>query len=130
MNWLTVAEELRAQQGLKGRAGETRVDGQEASISFAAPGYSADAFIDTTTGKYTVNVLAQGGVAVLNDLHRGRDAGGAWKWVIDLTGALLTLVAVTGIGILLYLKKTRRQALGVMGVASVLVLLLMRHAVT
>ena len=124
VNWLTVAEELRAQQGLKGRAGETRVDGNEASISFLGPGYSADTYIDTATGQYTTTVLAQGGVAVLNDLHKGRDTGGAWKWLIDLRGGVLTLVAVTGIGILLYLKKTRRQALMVMGIASGVVLLL------
>ncbi|GGM08528.1 PepSY-associated TM helix domain-containing protein [Deinococcus aerophilus] len=124
VDWLTVAEDLRAEQGLKGRAGETRVDGGEASISFLGPGYSADTFIDTATGNYTTTVLAQGGVAVLNDLHRGRDAGGAWKWLIDLSGAVLTLVAVTGIGILLYLKKTRRQALIVMGMAGVAVLAL------
>ncbi len=124
VDWLTVAEDLRAEQGLKGRAGETRVDGGEASISFLGPGYSADTFIDMATGNYTTTVLAQGGVAVLNDLHRGRDAGGAWKWLIDLSGAVLTLVAVTGIGILLYLKKTRRQALIVMAVAGVAVLAL------
>lgn len=124
VDWLTVAENLRVQQGLRGRAGDTRVDGIEASISFLGPGYSADTVIDTRTGKYTTSILAQGSVAVLNDLHKGRDTGGAWKWLIDVSGAVLTLVAVTGIGILLYLKKTRPQALMVMGVASVAALLL------
>lgn len=129
VNWLTVAEELRAKQNLKGRANEPSVNGNEADISFLAPGYSADAFIDTQTGKYTVNILQQGGVAVMNDLHKGRDAGTAWKWVIDVSGAILTLVSLTGIGILLFLKKTRTQALTVMGVASVLVLVLALRAI-
>ncbi|MFC4427576.1 PepSY-associated TM helix domain-containing protein [Deinococcus navajonensis] len=124
VNWLNVAEDLREQQGLRGRAGDTRLDGTEASLAFAAPGYSADVVIDTRTGRYTARVLQQDALAVLNDLHKGRDAGSAWKWLIDLSGAVLGLVAVTGIGILLFLKKTRRQALGVMGAASVLVLLL------
>ncbi|OLV17712.1 PepSY-associated TM helix domain-containing protein [Deinococcus marmoris] len=124
VDWLNVAEDLRAQQGLHGRAEEPRVDGTEASISFLGPGYSADTVIDTQTGKYSTNILAQGGVAVLNDLHRGRDTGGAWNWLIDVSGGVLTLVAVTGIGILLYLRKTRTQALAVMGVASLIVLLL------
>ena len=130
VNWLVVAEELRSAQGLRGRAGDTRTDGTEASLSFAAPGYSADAFIDTATGAYTVNVLEQGSVAALNDLHKGRDAGTAWRGVIDLSGVVLTLVSVTGIGILLFLKKTRVQALSVMGGASVLVLVLMKVAAT
>lgn len=122
VDWLTVAEELRSQQGLRGRAEEPRLDGTEASLSFLGPGYSADTVIDTRTGNYSTTILAQGGVAVLNDLHRGRDAGGAWSWLIDVSGGILTLVAVTGIGILLYLKKTRAQALIVMAVASLIVL--------
>lgn len=128
VNWLTVAEELRAQQGLKGRAGDTRADGTEADISFAGPGYSADTFIDMKTGKYTTTILQQGAVAVMNDLHKGRDTGGAWKWVIDLSGVILAVVSLTGIGILLLLKKTRAQALTVMGIASVLVLVLAKVA--
>lgn len=128
-HWLTVAEELRAQQGLRGRAEEGRLDGAEASISFLGPGYSADTVIDTTTGRYTTTVLAQGSVAVLNDLHKGRDSGGAWKWLIDLSGGFLTLVSLTGLGILFYLKKTRVQALAVMGLASVAVIALARIAV-
>lgn len=128
VNWLSVAEELRARYSLHGRVEDTRVDGNEASLSFKAPGYGADAFIDTGTGKYTLTIDAQGAVAVLNDLHRGRDAGSAWAWLIDLSGAFLAFVALTGLAILLYLKKTRVKALVTMVAASVLVLLLMRAA--
>jgi hypothetical protein len=120
VNWLNVAEELRAAQSLKGRAGNTTLNGDEADISFLAPGYSADAFIDTQTGKYTVNVLEQGGLAAFNDLHRGRDAGTGWRWAIDLSGLALTVISLTGIGILMFLKKTRRAALIVMAVGLVL----------
>lgn len=128
VNWLTVAEELRAQQGLKGRASEPRVDGNEADISFLGPGYSAETFIDTKTGQYTTTILAQGAVAVMNDLHKGRDTTGSWKWVIDLSGIFLTIVALTGLGILFYLKKTRTQALTVMAIASVLAVILAKVA--
>lgn len=124
VNWLTTAEALREQQNLHGHADSPRVDGTEASVSFLAPGYSADAVIDTQTGKYTVDIRQQGGVAVLNDLHKGRDAPGAWKWVIDLSGVFLTVVALTGIGVLLFLKKTRVQALSVLGIGAALLLVL------
>ena len=124
VDWLTTAETLREQQNLHGRADEPRVDGTEASVTFLAPGYNAAAVIDTGTGKYTVDILQQGAVAVLNDLHKGRDAPGSWKWLIDLSGIVLTVVALTGIGILLFLKKTRVQALSVMGLGTLLVLVL------
>lgn len=129
INWLNVAETLRADQGLRGRASDPRLDGGEASLSFLGPGYSADVVIDAATGRYTANVLQQGSLAVLNDLHRGRDTGGAWSWVIDLSGLFLTLVSVTGIGILLYLKKTRVQALTVMGIGAAALLVLGWRAV-
>lgn len=123
VNWLTVAETLRADQGLRGRAADPRVDGQEATITFLAPGYSADTVIDTQTGQYRTRILAQGAVAVLNDLHKGRDSGGVWRVLLDISAAFLVVVALTGLGILLYLNKTRVQALTVMGLASLLVAL-------
>jgi len=123
-DWLTVAEELRAQQGLRGRASDPRADDQQADISFLAPGYSADTVIDVKTGTYETTILEQGAVAVMNDLHKGRDASPAWKWVIDLSGVFLTVISLTGLGILLYLKKTRVQALTVMGIGAVLTVLL------
>lgn len=128
VNWLVVAETLREQQHLQGRAGNTRLQGDEADISFLAPGYSADAYIDTRTGRYTLSVLQQGPLAVLNDLHRGRDAGVAWKWVVDLSGVVLALISATGLGILLLMKKTRRPASLVMGAGLVLTALLALHA--
>lgn len=124
VDWLTTAETLREQQNLHGRADEPRVDGTEASVTFLAPGYNAAAVIDTATGNYTVDILQQGAVAVMNDLHKGRDAPGSWKWLIDLSGIFLAVVALTGIGILLFLKKTRVQALSVMGLGTLLLLVL------
>lgn len=113
VNWLRVAESLRAAHGLRGQVSDTLADDQEVSISFRAPGYAADAFIRRTDGSYTLKVTAQGPVAVLNDLHRGRDAGWSWSWLIDLSGGFLLLVAFTGFTLSLYFRKTRRAALTV-----------------
>ena len=49
-------------------------------------------------------------------------------WLIDLSGGFLTLGSLTGLGILFYLKKTRLQALTMMGLASVAVIVLARIA--
>ena len=70
------------------------------------------------TGKYDVTIGYQGFVGVLNDLHRGRDAGTAWAWVVDATGVFLALIAVTGLGLLVYLKKVRAKALVVMALGA------------
>jgi hypothetical protein len=69
------------------------------------------------SGKYDLTIGYQGLVGVLNDLHRGRDAGTAWAWVIDATGIFLALIGVPGLGLLVYLKKVRAKALLVMAAA-------------
>jgi len=114
VDWLVVAEELKTAQGVHGTASDRRVDSSEASITFKSPGYSADCAIDMATGKYDLTIAYQGAIGVLNDLHRGRDAGTAWAWLIDATGGFLAFIALTGLGLLIYLKKVRVAALATM----------------
>ncbi len=130
-DWLTVVEYLRATAGVKGIAGNYVTAGSadpQDSLSFHAPGYSADVFIAKDTGAYRLSVTQQGFVAVLNDFHKGRDSGGAWAWVIDVSGGFLALIALTGLGLLVFLKKIRRSALLTMLGGAVLIGVLMRLA--
>jgi hypothetical protein len=128
VDWVRVVEHLRAEHGVSGRLGDYRMDGTEGSLTFKGPGYSADAFFDPATGAYEMTIVRQGAVGVLNDLHRGRDSGAAWAWVVDLSGVFLTIVAITGIGLLWYLKKLRVSALVTMAVGVVVAVALMKLA--
>ena len=111
INWLVVVEHLRATDGVQGRAADFRSDSSEASLRFAAPGYTADGFINTKTGAYTLSISSQGFVAAINDFHRGRNAGGVWAVLIDVAGWFLVLISLTGLGLLFYLKKIRVAAI-------------------
>ena len=71
------------------------------------PGYSADAIIDRATGRYALTELRLGLVAILNDLHKGRDTGGVWKSVIDIAAGLLCFVSLSGLVLLYFLQKHR-----------------------
>jgi hypothetical protein len=126
VDWLMVAESLRATHRLKGQVSNYRSDHQEASIGFRAPAYAADAFIQMSDGSYTIKVVAEGPVAVLNDLHRGRDAGRAWAWLIDISGGFLLLVSATGLILSLFLRKTRRAAVLTALGGTVVVVILMQ----
>ena len=77
------------------------------SVSFKAPGYTADAFIDRATGSYDLTVTRMGLVAILNDLHKGRDSGPQWKLLIDLSAALLTFVSLSGLVLIYFIHKHR-----------------------
>ena len=71
----------------------------------------AEARINRATGAYEFSELRLGFVAIINDLHKGRDAPGSWKWVIDVSAGLLVLVSITGLGIQLFQRKRRTRAL-------------------
>ena len=98
---------LRHAYGIKGAVSDFHVDEAQCEVLFKGPGYEADASIDRATGKYDLTVTRFGLVAVLNDLHKGRDTGGKWSAVIDLSAVLMTLVSLTGLTLIFFLTKRR-----------------------
>ena len=108
---LEVVEHLRNTHGIRGALAEFRTDERECMVTFKGPGYSADAFIDRATGRYDLTETSHGFIAVVNDLHKGRDTGKAWSLLIDLSAALMILVSLTGLGLLFYIKRRRVSGL-------------------
>jgi hypothetical protein len=104
---LEIVEFLRSRHKVSGALNEFRLDDDQASVSFKAPGYEASVFIDRRTGAYDVTETRMGLAAVLNDLHKGRDSGRTWGWLIDVSAVFMTLVSVSGIVLLLFLQKRR-----------------------
>lgn len=108
---LEVVEYLRKTNQLKGELSEFRIDETECSLSFKGPGYGADVFIDRATGAYEISLMRAGAVGILNDLHKGRDSGKSWSWVIDVSAILMTFVSLTGLILILYIKRKRLSGL-------------------
>jgi hypothetical protein len=98
---------LRRVHGIKGAVSETHVDETQCEVLFKGPGYEADVSIDRATGKYDLTVSRFGLVAVLNDLHKGRDTGDKWSLVIDFSAVLMTIVSLTGLALIFFLNKRR-----------------------
>jgi hypothetical protein len=98
---------LRRVHGIKSEVSDFRVDEAQCEVLFKGPGFEADASIDRDTGKYDLTVSRFGFVAVLNDLHKGRDTGGKWSAVIDFSAILMTLVSLTGLTLIFFLNKRR-----------------------
>ena len=115
---LGLVEMLRTREHLSGAMSDFRVDDAQISVSFRSPGYTADAFIDRDTGKYDLTVVRNGFVAVMNDLHKGRDAGKVWSAVIDGSAVLLVLVSVTGLVLIWFVNKRRTSGLLLAGIAA------------
>lgn len=102
-----IVEFLRQSHPIKGAVSEFRVDDYECLILFKGPGYSADTVIDRETGRYTITETVLGVIAVINDLHKGRDTGPVWSWVIDLSALLTIFVSVTGMILIFYIRRKR-----------------------
>lgn len=116
---LEIVEFLRKKYNVKGLVSEFRIDDIEVSISFKGPAYSCDAFIDREKGTYEVSEIKMGIVAVMNDLHKGRDSGKSWGWIIDISAIFLILVSLSGLILLFFIKKRRLAGLitGAVGLA-------------
>ena len=125
-HWLTggvaqlqVVEYLRSHHNITKALNEFRIDDGQVSVSFKGPGYEATAFIERETGAYDLTETKMGLAAILNDLHKGRDSGKAWRWLIDASAVFMTFVSLTGIVLILFLQRRRYSGL-IAAVAGVL----------
>ena len=108
---LEIVEHLRKIHSVRGAVAEFRADERECTVTFKGPGYAADAFIDRETGHYDLTQTIHGWIAVINDLHKGRDTGPAWSAVIDISAIVLIVISFSGLVLLLYLKRKRLPGL-------------------
>lgn len=104
---LEVVEFIREKYKVKGAVSEFRIEDCDVTVTFKGPAYSCDAFIDRESGEYEITEIKMGVVALWNDLHKGRDSGKGWSWVIDVSAIFLIVVSLTGLILLLFIKKKR-----------------------
>jgi len=121
---LEIVEHLRKAHRLSGSVTYFQVDEGECSVTFKGPGYAADAFIDRRSGIYQGAETLHGVVAILNDLHKGRDTGPVWSLVIDASAVIALVISLSGLLLIFYLKLRRRPGLvtAVVGLTAALVL--------
>jgi uncharacterized protein len=122
LDWLNLTEFLRNTHGVRGAVFDR--DESQGSVSFRQPGYAAQVFFDVSAKTFDLTIEQQGLVAVMNDLHKGRDSASSWRWLIDVSGGLLVLISLTGLGLQFFLRKRRRSAFASVGVGSAIVALL------
>ena len=103
-----------------GDVGDFSVDDSQCEVSFKGPGYEASVAIDRDTGKYQITETRGGLVAVLNDLHKGRDSGKKWSAVIDVSAIFLAFVSLTGLILIFFLTKRRTPALVAIAVGALI----------
>lgn len=127
---LPVAAEVRKQLGLDatGKAGEWS-DG-EVYVALPRPGGDAWVSIDRTSGAVRAEITDRGWVSYANDLHKGRNTGGAWSWFIDIFAGACILFTLTGL-FLLYMHSRPRPLtwplVGLGFIAPLLIVIFLIH---
>lgn len=83
----------------------------ELFVDFNLPAGFATAIVNLEDGEMLLDYRRGNTLAIWNDLHKGRNSGEVWSWVIDISALLMVLFAITGVVILFQLKKQRKTGL-------------------
>jgi len=100
---------LDSQMGIDaaGRAAEWSAD--EVYVSLPRAGGDGWVSLDLESGAVEYEVTDRGWIAYLNDLHKGRNTGLAWRWFIDACAVACLVFSLTGL-LLLKMHASRRLA--------------------
>lgn len=101
----------------------------ELSLDYKGPGYNSTVFIDMVTQEAEIEITHYGAIAVLNDLHKGRNSGGIWAWFIDISALLMVFFVLTGVCLLVPKKKSFSLGLKWTAFGSMFTLLIYLFAV-
>jgi len=89
--------------------GEAEWSATDVYLPLPRPGGDAWVSIARDGGAVTSEFTDRGWVSYLNDLHKGRNAGNAWFWFIDVFAVACFVFALTGL-VLLQLHARRRPS--------------------
>lgn len=79
-------------------------------LDFKRPAGYATAIVDFSTHTAELELEFNGYLALLNDLHKGRNAGTSWIVLIDLTALACIIFSLTGFWLIL--KQPSRRSIG------------------
>lgn len=115
--------EVRAwlESNLKSRAaGEADWSADEIYLALPRPGGDGWISVDRATGEVTTETTSRGWIAYLNDLHKGRNSGTAWKWFIDIFVLACMVFTLTGLVLLWMHSKHRKSTWPLVGAGLVI----------
>ena len=108
---LTVVEELRKDFGATGAVDSFEIEENQITVVFKGPARRVGAVIDRQRGRVELTFESRNAAARLTELHRGVEAGSAWRLVIDAVAVVQIISALTGM--LLWWLVPRWRPLGV-----------------
>ncbi|MFT4248214.1 MAG: PepSY-associated TM helix domain-containing protein [Pseudomonas sp.] len=103
---------------------EAEWSGDEIYLSMPSPGADAWLSIDRASGAVEYEATDRGWISYFNDLHKGRNAGPAWGWFIDLFAVACLVFCITGLFLLQMHARQRRMTWPLVGLGLIVPLLI------
>lgn len=110
-----LAAVLTKQVSVNGAYSSGDIMGDQALLRFDGPKGTADAEIDLTTGKASVRGATAPMMLMIQDLHRGKNSGEAWRWALDISAYLILALSVIGYILFFSLRFRLRTSLVLTG---------------
>jgi hypothetical protein len=104
-----VAQAVAAQVHLDPGSRPAEWSDDEAYVAMPGPGRDAWVSVNRADGKVSAETTWRGWISYVNDLHKGRNTGGAWFWFIDAFAVACILFTLTGL-LLLQLHARHRPS--------------------
>lgn len=96
----------------------------EIYLSLPRPGGDGWVSVDLGSGEVEYERIDRGWISWLNDLHKGRNTGPAWRWFIDVFALACLVFTVTGLVLLQLHARQRGMTWPMVGLGVVLPLLI------
>jgi len=116
---LAIVEFLRATNQVTGGLTAFDVEDDVLTLTFKGPGRQCDVTIQRDSGSAGLEFQWRGALGRISELHRGVDAGSAWRLVVDAAAVLLVIAA--GSGLILWTLVPKWRAFGLAGVVVCIV---------
>ncbi len=95
---------VRTKQPVVGRFQSSEVMDNEVMIRLESPAGSTDVWAMLDTGEIEVTTKPASTVSLINDLHRGKNSGTAWSWLIDISAIVILFLSIAGFILFLSIK--------------------------
>lgn len=120
---------VRQKQNLVGRYQSSEVMDNEVMIRLESPAGATDIFVMADTGETEITQKPASTVSMLNDLHRGKNSGLGWSWLIDISAIIYIVLSLAGYILFLSIKTRLVTHLVLTAVSLAMIILLIWSAV-
>ena len=91
-----LAAAVAARTPLRGAYASSDLADGAALVRLEGPKGSSDIDVDLKSGRVEARVTAASMASIIQDLHRGKNVGGPWRFVIDASAYVLLALSVLG----------------------------------